>query len=54
MDQYCDSREHPKEYPFGSDARANLNVMAVMEAAYLSARTGTPEDPERILERARV
>lgn len=39
----------PKAYPFGSDAEANLRVMAVMEAAYLSSRTGSPEDPARIL-----
>jgi predicted dehydrogenase len=32
-----------------SSARENLNNMAVIEAAYLSARTGMPEEPGRIL-----
>jgi predicted dehydrogenase len=32
-----------------SSARENLNDMAVIEAAYLSARTGMPEEPGRIL-----
>jgi hypothetical protein len=27
----------------------NLKVMAVIEAAYLSARTGMPEEPAKIL-----
>ena len=34
---------------FTSTGQANLKVMAVMQAAYLSSKTGTPEDPERIL-----
>jgi predicted dehydrogenase len=32
--------------------RENLNVMAVVEAAYLSGRTAMPEEPGRILQRA--
>jgi len=39
----------PREHPFGSDGPANLKRMAVMQAAYLSARTGSPEEPERLL-----
>ncbi|MHC4646712.1 MAG: Gfo/Idh/MocA family protein [Planctomycetota bacterium] len=35
-----------------STARENLNNMAVIESAYLSARTGFPEKPERILQMA--
>jgi predicted dehydrogenase len=33
-----------------SSGRQNLKNMAVIESAYLSARTGMPEQPERILE----
>ncbi|MFA5240473.1 MAG: Gfo/Idh/MocA family oxidoreductase [Phycisphaerae bacterium] len=35
-----------------SSARENLNNMAVIEAAYLSARTGMPEEPGKILKMA--
>jgi predicted dehydrogenase len=35
-----------------SSGRENLKDMAVIEAAYLSARTGFPEDPGRILQMA--
>ena len=49
LTNYHLSLADPKTFPFGSDAAANLKVMAVMEAAYLSARTGSPEDPARIL-----
>lgn len=35
-----------------STARENLRNMAVIEAAYLSARTGFPEQPAKILQRA--
>jgi hypothetical protein len=34
-----------------SSGRENLKNMAVMESAYLSARTGFPEEPARILQR---
>jgi predicted dehydrogenase len=49
LTDYHLSLSDPQAHPFGSDAAANLRVMAVMEAAYLSARTGSPEDPARIL-----
>lgn len=49
LTNYHLSLADPKTFPFGSDTAANLKVMAVMEAAYLSARTGSPEDPARIL-----
>ncbi|MCH7921056.1 MAG: Gfo/Idh/MocA family oxidoreductase [Planctomycetes bacterium] len=39
----------PREHPFASDGPSNLKRMAVIQAAYLSARTGSPEEPERIL-----
>lgn len=35
-----------------SSSRENLNDMAVIESAYLSARTGFPEEPNRILQMA--
>ncbi len=37
-----------------SSGRENLNNMAVIESAYLSARTGMPEEPGRILKMAHV
>ena len=37
-----------------SSGRENLNNMAVIESAYLSARTAMPEEPARILEMASV
>ncbi len=40
----------PKENKLCSSGRENLASMAVIEAAYLSARTGFPEEPARILE----
>ena len=43
------SFRQPREHPFASDGPSNLERMAVMQAAYLSARTGSPEEPERIL-----
>lgn len=38
------------EEPRRSDAHRHLSTLAVVEAAYLSARTGTPETPARFLE----
>jgi predicted dehydrogenase len=35
-----------------NDAKENLNTMAVLEAAYLSARTSMPEEPNKILQMA--
>lgn len=49
---YADTRLVPDEHPFASDARANLDVMAVIEAAYISTRTGSPEQPAKVLSRA--
>lgn len=42
----------PDEHPLASSGAENLRVMAVLEAAYLSARTGFPEEPARILQLA--
>jgi predicted dehydrogenase len=40
----------PEENKPVSTGRENLNNMAIIEAAYLSARTGFPEEPARILQ----
>lgn len=40
----------PDKNALCSSGRENLGNMAVMEAAYLSARTGFPEEPEKILQ----
>ena len=40
----------PESNNLFGDEFADLNNMAVIEAAYLSARTGVPEDPSRILD----
>jgi predicted dehydrogenase len=42
----------PDKNPFCSLAVDNLNNMAVIESAYLSARTGMPEEPTRIMQMA--
>jgi predicted dehydrogenase len=44
----------PDKNKLCSSARENLNDMAVIEAAYLSARTGMPEEPGRILKMAQT
>lgn len=40
----------PDEEELRSSGRENLKSMAVIESAYLSARTGMPEEPGRILQ----
>jgi predicted dehydrogenase len=42
----------PDEHPLASSGAENLRTMAVLAAAYLSARTGFPEEPARILQLA--
>ena len=42
----------PEENKVCSSGRENLQNMAVIESAYLSARTGFPEEPGRILQMA--
>ncbi|UCF43239.1 MAG: hypothetical protein JSV99_11815, partial [Planctomycetota bacterium] len=44
----------PDENKLCSTARENLKNMAVIESAYLSARTGMPEEPNRILQMAQT
>jgi hypothetical protein len=40
----------PEKNKLRSSGRENLKDMAVIESAYLSARTGFPEEPGRILQ----
>ena len=42
----------PDENKLCSGGRENLKDMAVIESAYLSARTGFPEEPDSILQMA--
>lgn len=44
----------PDENKLCSGAKENLKNMAVIESAYLSARTGMPEEPARILQMAQT
>lgn len=47
---FAQSVRDPDEGAFASSAAENLQNMAVFESAYLSARTGFPEEPARILQ----
>lgn len=49
LQAYADSLLIEKDQPFESDGQQHLKVMAVIQAAYLSAQTGCPEDPNRLL-----
>jgi len=51
LTDYANSLLRPDEHPFASDTKANLRVMAVIEAAYISAQTGSPETPAKIMDR---
>ena len=42
----------PADHPLASSGQENLRNMAVLEAAYLSTKTGVPEEPARILQLA--
>ena len=44
----------PKEHKLLSPGRENLTNMAVIESAYLSARTATPEEPGKVLQMAQI
>lgn len=39
----------PQDYPLADAEESDINNMAVIESAYLSARTSAPEEPQRIL-----
>ncbi len=49
---FARSLRAPGEHEFPGGAAENLRNMAVLESAYLSARTGFPEEPARILQMA--
>ena len=49
-DQLCEKPAgRPGERPFAGSGDEHLRTMAVLESAYLSAKTGIPEEPARIL-----
>jgi len=49
LSDFAQSVHLPKDHTLLSSAAENLTNMAVFESAYLSARTGFPEEPARIL-----
>jgi UDP-N-acetyl-2-amino-2-deoxyglucuronate dehydrogenase len=52
LSSFAKSLLAPAEHPLASSGAENLRNMAVLESAYLSARTGFPEEPARILQLA--
>ncbi len=48
VSSFARSLQTPDEYELISSAAENLKNMAVLDSAYLSARTGFPEEPARI------
>jgi predicted dehydrogenase len=52
LKSFAQSILSPEENKLRSSGRENLKDMAVIESAYLSARTGFPEEPGRILQMA--
>jgi predicted dehydrogenase len=54
LESFAGSVLSPDENKLTSSGRENLKNMAVIESAYLSARTGFPEEPARILRMAPV
>jgi len=49
LEQFALSILDPQQNPLACSAKEQLQTMAVIEAAYLSSRTGMPEQPRRIL-----
>lgn len=52
LSSFAQSLRTPDQHPFPGAGSESLRNMAVLEAAYLSARTGFPEEPARILRMA--
>ena len=52
LENFAQSISAPDKVKLFNSGHENLKNMAVVEAAYLSARTGMPEQPERILQMA--
>ena len=46
---FAESLLSPDEYPLTDAEDDDMNTMAVIESAYVSARTAAPEEPKRIL-----
>ena len=46
---FARSLRAPREHPFAGSGAESLRTMAVLESAYLSAKTGFPEEPACIL-----
>jgi predicted dehydrogenase len=53
LDDFAHHLRSPGEPTEVSTMAENLKNMAVLESAYLSARTGAPEEPERVLQQTR-
>ncbi|MBN2136716.1 MAG: Gfo/Idh/MocA family oxidoreductase [Sedimentisphaerales bacterium] len=51
VDDFASGILASEEKDIGSSGRENLKNMAVIESAYLSGRTGMPEEPGRIMQR---
>ena len=49
LSNFAESILSPKDRPITGAEEADINNMAVIESAYLSARTSAPEEPQRIL-----
>jgi len=54
VESFAQSILEPDKYVLLGSAREHLSTMAVIESAYLSARTGMPEEPGRIFEMTAV
>ena len=54
LENFALSIVSPDKNKLSSSGRENLRNMAVIESAYLSARTAVPEEPGRILQMARL
>lgn len=54
LTNFVESMEKPSEVPLFPPQEMDLVTMAVMEAAYLSTRTGMPEEPVKILKLAGI
>lgn len=52
LESFAGSILSPEENKLTSSGRENLKNIAVIESAYLSTRTGFPEEPDRILKMA--
>jgi predicted dehydrogenase len=50
LENFAQNLLSPDKNRFGSEENSILNTMAVIESAYLSARTAMPEEPAKILD----